>query len=691
MTTPAPPIADRVPHRVTHHGVSIDDPYAWLRDPGYPRVEDPRVLDYLRAENAYFDAMMAPHRALVDRLFEELRASQPDAESSVPWRERGWWYQWRFAAGDQYRVWLRALGSDTPPADDDPAWQILLDERALAAPHNYFDLGGLSVSPDGRYLAWSADITGDERYVLRITDLATGESLPDTIEETHGSPVWFADGRHLAYLVRNAQWRPYQVRVHALGESPDTDRVLYTESDEGFFLDLATTSSDDYIVVASADHVTTQAFRLSARDPAGSLLAFGPRTAGHEYEVDHGDGRFWFLSNRSHRNFALFSAPEDAPEMPGWTTVVPGRDTFYLTWFMRCRGRLVIGEREAGIDQVRVLCDDGEDYRIELPEAAHSVGPGTNSEYDAPMLRLRYHSMVTPVSIIDHQFATRTLVTRKRQEIPSGYDAARFATERLTITARDGTGVPVSIVYRRDLPRDGTAPLYLYGYGAYGEAIMPGFSASRLALLERGFAFAIAHVRGGDDLGYAWYEAGKLRARVNTFNDVVDVARGLIDAGFTGSGRIAIVGGSAGGELVAAAVNQAPELWGAAVAHVPFVDVLNTMLDATLPLTPIEWPEWGNPIVDAEAFHYIRSYSPYDQLRSGAYPPMLVTAGLNDPRVTYWEPAKYVARLRALKTDDRWLLLKTQMDAGHGGQSGRFDALRELAEEYAFLLVSLDC
>jgi oligopeptidase B len=687
-----PPVADVVPHTFTLHGITVEDPYAWLKDPGYPEVTDPKILDYLRAENAYFEQEMAPHKALIDKLFQEIKGRQPEAEVSVPWREHGFWHQWRFEHGAQYRIWLRAPaspGATEPPPTESDQWRVILDEPKLAAEHSYFTLGGLAVSPNGRYLAWSADSNGSERFVLHITDLDSGELLHEPIENTHGSPVWMADSAHLVYLVRNEQWRPYQVRLHRLHTAVSDDRILYQESNESFFVGIELTSSEAYVIVSSGDHVTSEVFYLPADDPTAELRAFAPRRTGHEFSVDHGDGWFWFLSNAAHKNFALLRAPEATPDESRWQTLMAGTDEQYLTWFMRLRGRLVLGERIDGLEQVRVIEDAGSNYLIEFPEAAHTVGPGTNAEYDTDRLRLRYESMVTPGTVFDHLFATCTLETRKVQVIPSGYDASRYATERLTAVARDGARVPVSIVYRKGLRRDGSAPLYLYGYGAYGSAIMPGFSASRLSLLDRGFVYAIAHIRGGDDLGYAWYEAGKLDQRTNTFNDFVDVARYLIEAGYTRSGRIAIAGGSAGGELMGAVVNQAPELWGAVAAHVPFVDVLNTMLDASLPLTPIEWPEWGNPIEDPAAFRLIHSYSPYDQLRPGRFPPMLVTAGLNDPRVTYWEPAKYVAKLRTLKQDDRWLLLKTNMDAGHGGQSGRYDALLELAEEYAFMLVSL--
>jgi oligopeptidase B len=689
MTTP--PIADRIPYRYERHGITLEDPYAWLKDPSYPQVSDPKVLAYLEAENAYFEQQMAPHQPLVGTLFDELKSRQPQEDAGVPYRMRGYWYQWRFEHGAQYRIWLRAPVVDprSPPPEGDAAWQIILDEPLLAREHNYFVLGGLSVSPDNRYLAWSADTKGSERFTLHVKDLQTGALQEQPVPDTLAAPEWSSDSSCFLYVVVNDQWRPYQVRLHRLGTPIADDPVIYEEQDESFFVGIDKTTSDAYLIISTGDHVTSEIRYVSADDPAGELGLFAARRPGHEYSVDHGEGVFYFMSNAAHENFALLRAPEATPDEPHWETLLTGSDDQYLKWFARFRGRLVVGERIAGLEQVRVLDDDGSDYLLDFPEATHSVGPGVNPEYDAVCLRVHYQSMVTPDTVFDFRFADRRLEQLKQQEIPSGYDASRYVTERLTATARDGVGIPVSIVYRRDLPRDGSAPLYLYGYGAYGMAVMPGFSANRLSLLERGFAFAIAHIRGGDDMGYAWYEDGKLDKRTNTFNDFVDVARFLCSARFTRPGRIAIAGGSAGGELMGAVVNQAPELWGAVVAHVPFVDVLNTMLDTSLPLTPIEWPEWGNPIEDPQAFAHILSYSPYDQLRPGAYPPMLLTAGLNDPRVTYWEPAKYVAKLRTLKTDDNWLLLKTNMDAGHRGQSGRFEALQELAEEYAFILVSM--
>jgi len=687
MTTP--PAAQRIAHSFSRHGITIEDPYHWLRDPGYPEVTDPRVLAYLEAENAYFQAQMAPYQPLVETLFEEIKSRQPAEDASVPYRKGNYWYQWRFEHDAQYRKWLRAPAGGDDVSINDADWTVILDEPALAAAHDYFNLGGLAVSPDGRYLAWSADTSGAERFTLNITDLQTGTLQDEPIAQSLGSPVWAADSRHLFYLVVNDSWRPYQLRLHCLGEPLTRDRVIYEEASESFFVGVEQTQSEAFILITSADHVTSEVRYLPASDPRAEPVLISPRRRGHEYHVDHREGHFYVLTNDTHKNFRLARVADSAADESNWRTVIAGSDQHYLTGFLCLRDYVIVGERIDGLDQIRICSDDGNEHFVAFPDATYSVALGANAEYVSHTLRLHYESMVTPDTVYDYVIASRTLVTRKVREIPSGYDASRYRSERMTAVARDGTHVPISIVYPRDLPRDGSAPLYLYSYGAYGHATDPDFSASRLSLLERGFAYAIAHVRGGDDLGYHWYEDGKLDKRPNTFNDFVDCARHLIGAGFSSAGRIVISGGSAGGELMGAVVNQSPELWGAVAAHVPFVDVLNTMLDASLPLTPIEWPEWGNPIEDRAAFELIRSYSPYDQLSAGAYPPMLVTAGLNDPRVTYWEPAKYVAKLRTLKTDGNWLLLKTNMNAGHRGESGRFDALKEIAEEYAFFLVSL--
>ena len=682
------PVAPRIAHSFEYHGVRVSAPYHWLKDQGYPTVDDPEVLAYLNAENAYYGEAMATLEDLSEVLFQEMRARRPEAEQSVPWREGAYWYQWRFEEGAQYRSWLWA---PSDPATGEPsadAYRVLLDEAKLAEGHEFFRLGGLELSPDHRLLAYSDDTTGGERYRLHLVDSNTGEPRHPPIEQTIGSPVFSADGRYLFYRVVNSEWRPH--RVMRLDLSSGAQEVVFEESDASYFVGLDSTQSDAFIVISSGDHITSELYLLARSEPLAELQLISPRRPGHEYDLEHRGDRLIIRSNRDHQNFALYEAPLAQPTEDHWQALVPGSDARYLTGFAVFAMHTVLEERVGGLDQIRVWPGGATaPYAIDFPEASYAAGIGTNAEFELEQLRIGYESMVTPGTVFDFDLAERTLRTRKVREIPSGYTADDYRTERLNVQVRDGELVPVSLVYHRDMPPAPDRPLYLYGYGAYGSAISPGFNPTRLSLLDRGVSFAIAHIRGGDDLGYAWYQAGKLKQRTNTFNDFVDVGADLMERGYSGKGKIAMVGGSAGGELVGAAVNQAREWLGAAVLHVPFVDVLNTMLDTSLPLTPMEWPEWGNPIEDAEAFRLIQSYSPYDQLQPGAYPPMLVTGGLNDPRVTYWEPAKYVAKLRTLKTNDAALLLKINMGAGHGGKSGRFDALREDAQEYAFLLRAL--
>ncbi len=678
-----PPVADRRPHTFTYHGIEVEDPYHWLRDQSYPVVDDDDVIAYLEAENRYFDAVMAPHRELTETLFEEIKARQKPDDESVPLKDGNFFYQWRFAPGAQYRTWARW------PTDEPDSVQTLLDEPALAEGHDYFDLGAFSVSHDGRYLAYSTDTSGAERYTMFVKDLASGDLLPDTMENTLGDPVWAADNQTLFYSVSNENWRSYQVRRHTLGEPADRDPVVYEEQDSGFWVGLGEASSKRYVIISTGDQVTSESYLLASDDPGGEPALVAGRRVGHEYDIDHQGDRFIVRTNDTHRNFRLATTPADDFHESAWSTLIEGSDDAYLLGAVCFDQWVVVEERVRGIDQVRILDRDGGERRVAFPESIYSVGTGANAEYDTNIVRLSYASMVTPDTVYDYDMGSGDLAVRKVREIPSGYDSDLYRTYRIEAPARDGATVPVSIVHRKDTPVDGSAPVYLYGYGAYGHAIDPSFSTSRISILDRGFIFAIAHIRGGTELGRDWYEQGKLALRTNTFNDFVDVARHLVDEGLATPGRIVIRGGSAGGELMGAVVNQAPELWGAVAAHVPFVDVLNTMLDESLPLTPGEWPEWGNPITDKDAFELIRSYSPYDQLARGDYPPMLVTGGLNDPRVTYWEPAKYVAKLRTLKTDDDPLVLKTNMGAGHGGKSGRYDALYEVAEEYTFFLVAL--
>ncbi len=693
--SPVPPVADQRPHSVTHHGVTIDDPWHWLRDPGYPNVQDAEILAYLTAENDFFEASMAPHQALIDTIFEEIKARQQPDLSSVPWRRGDWYYQWSFQEGSQYRFWKRwpAAGPDAgPDAREAPTAdaQTILDEPALASDVEYFRLGSLSVSNAASLLAYSADTDGSERFRMVVRDLNSGDMLPDEIEGTIGTAVWAADDASFFYTLVDENWRPWQVRRHVLGQPVADDPVVYEESDPGFFVGLSLTTSRRYILIGAGDHVTSEVRLIPATDPAAAPLLVSPRRTGHEYSVDHQGDRFVIRTNDTHKNTRLAVAPADDPTEPAWQPLVDASDEHYIRAFKSFDAFIAVEERIDGLDHVRLIDRAGQSTYVDFPESAYTAGLDTNPEYDTGTLRLEYSSMVTPSTVFDYHVEAADLEVRKVQQVPSGYHATEYTTDRLIATARDGAQVPVSLVRRRDTPVDGTTPLYLYGYGAYGLAFPPSFSTTRLSLLDRGFIFAIAHIRGGDDLGYHWYEAGKLDRRANTFNDFVDVARHLVREGYTAEGRIAIAGGSAGGQLMGAVVNQAPELWGAVAAHVPFVDALNTMLDDTLPLTPIEWPEWGNPIEDKDAFDCIRSYSPYDQLAQRDYPPILVTAGLNDPRVTYWEPAKYVAKIRTLKTDSNPLLLKTNMGAGHGGRSGRYDRLYEVAEEYAFMLAAMN-
>jgi len=680
---PPPPVADVRPHSFTAHGETVDDPYHWLKDPNYPEVTDRQVLAYLEAENAYFEAAMAPRAALVDQLYEEMKGRIKEDDRSVPQKDGDWLYWTAFETGGQYRKWWRRPVAALPSEDAD---ELLLDEPALADGKEYFRLGAFAVSNDGRLLAYAVDDTGAERFTIRVKDLSTGDHLPDTIPGMLSDIVWTADDTGFLYGLANAQWRTDNARLHRLGTDPADDVELYREADEGYRVAVSETSARNWIVIATGDHVTSEIRLVPATDPTAEPILVAPRVAGREYDVDEHDGTLFIHTNDTDPMWRLVTAPVERPGE--WTERIAPSAGFYMTGVECYRDFFVVEGREDGLDQVEVHPYDAAlpARRIAFPEASYAAGLGDNPEYDAAVLRLGYESMVTPGTVYDWDPATDGLTTRKVQEIPSGYDASRYRTERLKITARDGTEVPASIVYRDDFPRDGTGSVYLYGYGAYGHAIPPGFSTGRLSLLDRGFAFCVAHIRGGDDLGQQWYRDGTLGKRWNTFNDFVDVARGLVAGGWTAPGRIAIAGGSAGGELMGVAVNTDPDLWGAVVADVPFVDVLNTMMDAELPLTPGEWPEWGNPIEDADAFRLIRSYSPYDNVKAQAYPPMFVSGGLNDPRVTYWEPAKWVARLRATRTDDRLLLLKTNMGAGHGGKSGRFESLREVAEEHAFVL-----
>lgn len=676
-----PPVAATREHTYTHHGITVSDPWAWLRDAGYPEVDDPDVLAYLEAENRYFEAQMAPHATLIDTLYAEFRGRVKEDDSSVPQKDGDWLYWWAYAEGAEYRTWYRK------PANGG-ATEVILDEPALAKGYEYFTLGGLSVSPDGKLLAYGVDDSGSERYVLKLRNLVTGELLADSLENWRDGLVWSADSASFLYTDSDANWRSKKIWLHRLGDPQSADTVLYVETAEEFNVSVEQTQSRKFAVIATGDHATNELYLLPTDNFQATPVLVSKRTQGREYDLDEHDGTLYIRVNDTHPNFRIVTAPVQTPD--AWQELIAGSDDHYLQEVTTFAGMLVIQERIRGLSQIRVRDYQGGEHHVAFPEASYVATLASNPEYQTFTLRIDYQSMVTPNTTFDYHLDTRRLESLKVREIPSGYDPSQYVTERLTATARDGVAVPVSIVYHKNFRKDGSGKVHLYGYGAYGFAYPPGFSANRLSLLDRGFAYAIAHIRGGDDLGYRWYLDGKLEKRANTFNDFVDVTRFLIAEGCAQPGRVTASGGSAGGELMGAIVNQAPDLYGAVAAHVPFVDVLNTILDASLPLTPMEWQEWGNPITDKAAFETIQSYSPYDNVKAQAYPPLLVTAGLNDPRVTYWEPAKWVAKLRAMKTDKNLLLLKTNMGAGHGGKSGRFESLREDAEEYAFLLTTFD-
>ena len=681
MTLPTPPVAARRPHEYTRHGVTISDDWAWLRDQGYPEVTDEEVLSYLKAENAYFEAVMAPHKGLVDTLFEEMKGRIKEDLSSVPAPDGRFEYWWAYKPGEQYRRWYRK-GRETGTEE------LIFDEVAAAEGHDYFRLGAIVTSPDYKLLATLVDDDGSERFKLRIRDIASGKDIETITEVAIGAPVWAADSKGVAFTEVNEHWRSDKAKYHRLGDDPANAVTLYEETlDKGFSVGLGKSQDDSLIFIATGDNTSSEVRFVPAADPTAAPVLIAARRPNIEYHTDAAHGRLWIVTNDAHINFRLVSAAVETPAE--WREEIAGSDRVYLRGAASYRDHLALTTREDGLDRLVLRTYAGDERAIPFDEASYSADFARNADFAPAAYRLSYSSMVTPPTVYDFHPADARLETLRVLEIPSGHDPADYVIDRRLIRARDGAMVPVSIVRRAGSKLDGAGRLFLYGYGAYGIAIPPGFSPTRLSLVDRGFAYAIAHIRGGDDLGHGWYLDGKLQKRTNSFNDFVDVACGLAELGYARPGRIAAQGGSAGGELMGAVANQAPELWGAIVADVPFVDVLNTMLDDTLPLTPGEWPEWGNPIEDKAAFDLIRGYSPYDNVAAQAYPPLLITGGLNDPRVTYWEPAKWAAKLRATKTGDNMLLLKINMGAGHGGKSGRWDALRENAEAYAFVLTQM--
>jgi oligopeptidase B len=672
-----PPVAKKVPHTEVQQGVEVEDPYFWLRD---DERSDAEVLAYLEAENEYTEAVMKPTEAFQQTLYDEMLSRIKETDLSVPVRFGDYFYYERTEEGEQYRYHCRKKGSL------DAEEEVILDENALAEGHDYFRVGAFAVSPDHNLLAFSVDYDGGEEYTVLFKNLATGEMLPDEIPGTYYSLEWAADNRTVFYNTLDSAHRPYRLYRHVLGGDPAQDQLVYQEDDESYFLGLYKTNSKQYLMLYLRSQVTSEVRYLRADKPAGSFKLVHPRQHKMEYTVEHWGDKFYIVTNDEAINFKVVEAPASAPGKANWKDVIPHRDDVKIDGIVLFSSHMVVALREEGLRGMRVIDLPGwTGHKVEFPEPVYTVRGGDNPEFETTNFRLVYQSLVTPESVFDYDMVSRERELMKQEEVLGGYDPALYAQERLFAPAPDGTPVPVSIVYRRGMQRDGDNPTLLYGYGAYGYSSEPRFDSSRLSLLDRGFIFAIAHVRGGGEMGRPWYEDGKLLNKRNTFNDFIACAEYLVAEKYTSSERLAILGGSAGGLLIGAVVNLRPELFQAAVAKVPFVDVINTMLDPTIPLTVIEWEEWGDPR-EKTFYDYMRSYSPYDNVRAKEYPDLLITSGLNDPRVAYWEPAKWTARLRETKTGDSVLLLKTNMGAGHGGASGRYDALKERALDYAFVI-----
>jgi len=683
-----PPVARKDPMPTTLHGQTLEDDYRWMRD-----KSSPELVSYLEAENAYTADVMKPTEELQAKLYAEMLSHIKETDESVPYRDRGWFYYTRTVEGSQYAIYCRRLATGSAYDDAQPE-QVLLDVNRLAEGQPFMALGAMAVSPDGDKLAYSTDSTGFRQYTLHVRDLKTGTDLTDTAERV-GAIAWAADSHTLFYTTEDEMTkRQDKVFRHRLGDAAADDALVYEERDERFNVAVGKTRDGKYLLMECGSHTTTECSYLDAETPGGVFLVIAPRMDEQEYYVEHRDGLFYIRTNDAGKNFRVVTVPVDGGGRESWVELVALEVDAPLEDFEVFQSFCVSSRRRLGLPVLTVRFIDergtlGDPREIAFPEPTYSAGAQVNREFDAQMFRYAYQSLVSPASVYDYDIHAGTSKLLKQQEVPGGFDPARYTSERLWVTARDGVKVPVSVVYRRDrFKRDGSNPLYVYGYGSYGYPLPVSFGASRLSLLDRGVVMAYAHIRGGGDLGDSWHDAGKMQVKKNTFSDFIAVVEHLVANGYGEKDRVAIEGGSAGGLLMGAVVNERPDLFSVVLSHVPFVDVMNTMLDASLPLTVGEYEEWGNPN-EPEAFAYMRSYSPYDNLKAGVYPAMLVKTSLNDSQVMYWEPAKYVAKLRTLKTNGTPLLLYINMDAGHGGASGRYDYLKEIAFDYAFLLTQL--
>ncbi|MDX2212105.1 MAG: S9 family peptidase [Oculatellaceae cyanobacterium bins.114] len=671
----SPPVAEKRPHILSIHDDERMDPYYWMRD-----RTDPAVIAYLEAENAYTQAVMQHTEGLQKALYHEMLGRIKETDLSVPYRKDNFYYYTRTEEGKAYPIYCRKKGSLESEEE------VLLDQNVLAEGHEFFNLGVVQVSPDHQVLAYSVDTAGSELYTLYFLNLATRELYPEAIAETYYSLEWANDSRTVFYTQVDSTNRPYKLFRHRVGTPATEDVLVYHEPDESYFLDIGKTRSEAYLLMSLESKLTSEVHYLKADDPQSQFRMIQARSHGMEYSVDHHGDYFYIVTNGDAVNFKLVKTPVTAPDQSHWETVIPHREEVLLSGISVFVDHLVIYERQGGLPTVRVQkLSTGEEHSLAFPEPTYSVREGSNPEFNTNILRFSYSSMITPSSVFDYNLDTQERELKKETEVLGGYDRTQYASEWIQATTADGLQVPISIVYKRGTLKDGSNPLFLTGYGSYGMSYPVTFSSNRLSLLDRGVVIALAHIRGGSELGRKWYDNGKFLNKKNTFTDFIACAEHLIQAGWTSCDRLAISGGSAGGLLMGAVINLRPDLFKTVVADVPFVDVVTTILDPTLPLSVLEWEEWGNPN-DKTYYDYMKSYSPYDNVTAKDYPAMLITAGLNDSRVSYWEPAKWTAKLRDLKTDDNLLLLKTNMGAGHGGASGRYESLKEIAFEYAFLL-----
>ncbi len=670
-----PPIAEQQPEVLELHGDRRIDNYFWMRD-----VDNPEVIAYLEAENAYTAAMMQHTETLQTQIYNEMLARIKETDLSVPFRKDEYYYYSRTEEGKAYSIHCRKKGSLAAPEE------VLLDENELAAGHDFFELGVFDVSPNHQILAYSFDTSGSEQYTLCFLDLNTHQLYPETIAETYFSFAWGNDNKTGFYTKIDDANRPYQLLKHILATSPEKDELIYEEKDDIYHLYVGKTRSQSYILMLLQSSITTEVRYLDANHPQGDFQIINPRTTGVEYDVDHHSDHFYIVTNDQATNFKLVKTPVSAPSRENWQPIIPHQEDVLLLGVSLFANHLVIYERKGGLQTARVQnLSTGEENNISFPEPTYEFDEGNNPEFNTNILRFHYTSLITPQSVFDYNMETNQRELKKQTEVLGGYDKTQYQSEWLMATAPDGTKIPISIVYKQGINKDGKHPLLLTGYGAYGSSYPASFSSTRLTLLDRGVVFAIAHIRGGEEMGRKWYEEGKFLQKKNTFTDFIACAEYLIAEGWTASDRLVITGGSAGGLLMGAVMNMRPDLFKAVIANVPFVDVVTTILDTSLPLSAMEWEEWGNPN-DKVYYDYMKSYSPYDNVAAKDYPDLLITAGLNDSRVKYWEPAKWTAKLRETKTDNHLLLLKTNMGAGHSGASGRYESLRELAFEDAFIL-----